>query len=83
MRARNNKGVALLNLGRYEDALKAFEEAVTLSPHNTNAWYNKGVALRNLGRYEDALMALNKAVELSPQDTETRDSMGVIIDKFT
>ena len=54
-----NKGMALGILGdleannrsRYEEAIRAFDQAIRLDPKNSSqAWYNKGVALGDLGR---------------------------------
>ena len=41
-----NKGIALFNLGRYEEALKAYDKAIELKPDLVELWNNKGNALR-------------------------------------
>ncbi|NQE52135.1 Photosystem I assembly protein Ycf3, partial [ANME-1 cluster archaeon GoMg3.2] len=63
-----NRGVALDDLGRYEEALKAIDKAIVLKPDYAEAWNNRGVALDDLGRYEEALKAFDKAIELKPDD---------------
>ncbi len=68
----NNKGYALNALGRYEEALRAYDEAIRLNPEYKEAYYNKGATLEQIGRYEEALQAYKKAVELNPQDTNVR-----------
>jgi tetratricopeptide (TPR) repeat protein len=61
-----NKAKALLDLGRYDEALQASENAIELDPDYAIAWNNKGAALINLHRYDEALQALEKAIELDP-----------------
>ena len=59
-----NKGFALNNLGKYEEAIEAFDKVIDMDPSNSYAWNNKGYALNNLGRYEDGLQAFAKALEM-------------------
>ena len=64
------KGKALLNEGKFEDALSYFEQALTLDQGNADLWNHKGVALRSLGRYQEALECFNKSLEIEPRDKE-------------
>ena len=43
-------GTAALKAGRIDDAKAAFEEAVSLSPANANAYYLDGLAEEKLGQ---------------------------------
>ena len=49
------KGVALADLGKYDEALLAYDQAISINLQHADAWYNKGVALGNLGKYDEAL----------------------------
>jgi Flp pilus assembly protein TadD len=49
-----NKGINLGNLGRYDDAIKSFDQVLLIDPNDKEAHFNKGINLGNLGRYEDA-----------------------------
>lgn len=60
------KGDALCDQDKYNEANKAYEEAIRLDPNFADAWSNKGLALDNLGRYNEALDACNRAIELNP-----------------
>jgi tetratricopeptide (TPR) repeat protein len=66
------KGRALLNLGRYGDAVQVYDQIIDSSPKiqpyltDTAAWIGKGDALQALGRNQDALFAYNKAIETGP-----------------
>ena len=39
----NNKGNALHNLGKYNEAIKCYDEAIELEPSNAYAWHNREV----------------------------------------
>ena len=54
----NNKGVALHNQGRYDEAIKAYDEAIRLDPEYANAWNNKGSA--DQGRYDEAIKDMTR-----------------------
>ncbi len=63
----NNKGVALADLGRNEEAIAAYDKAIEIDPQSADSWNNKGNALRGLGRNEEAIAAYDKAIEINPQ----------------
>ena len=73
------KGITLGKLGKYEEALDAFNKAIEINPQYDLAWYNKGVTLGELGRQEEALDAYNKAIEIDPQDASAWYNKGVIL----
>jgi tetratricopeptide (TPR) repeat protein len=61
------KGAALSELDRQQEALDADEHALALDPNDPMAWSNKGVQLHHLGRFEEALEAYDRALVLDPQ----------------
>jgi tetratricopeptide (TPR) repeat protein len=62
-----NRGGALFNAKRFEEALAAYESALAVDPDNADAWVDKGVILRKLGRKEEALAACDCALALNPK----------------
>ena len=62
------RGEALYYLGRYEDALGAYEEALSTRPEYSEALRGKGGSLFVLGRYEQAFAEFDHAVELDPEN---------------
>lgn len=59
-----NKGIALMELNRYEEALKAFNRTIEIDQQFVEAWYKKGEALIGLGRNDEAQECFNKVVNL-------------------
>ena len=58
-----NKGLALDNLGKYEEAIEWYDKTLKIDPNNVFALYNKGFALNNLGKYQEAIEWYDKATE--------------------
>ncbi len=56
------RGNALFGLGRFEEALKAYEEAIKIDTFDVQARTNYGSTLFSLGRYVDALNACDAAI---------------------
>ena len=59
-----NQGNVLTNQSKYDEAIKAFDEAIRLNPNDANAWFGKGIALQGLGNTTEADAAIAKAQEL-------------------
>lgn len=72
------KGNQLLNEGRNEEALAAFELSISIEP-GSGAYYNKGLALYNLGRYEQALAAFDSAIGMDATDADGHYMKGLIL----
>ena len=71
-----NEGVQLYSLGRYREALAAYEQALDLDPHFADAYFGKGNALYFLGRYEEALRAFEQAIRLAPLNAAFHNNKG-------
>jgi len=56
------KGQALLNLDSAEQALRCFEEVLSLEPNNPEALIKKGMALEKLQDWEQALESYDRAI---------------------
>ncbi|KAL9623177.1 MAG: hypothetical protein Q9160_002492 [Pyrenula sp. 1 TL-2023] len=60
----NRLGATLANSGRSEDAIAAYERALTLNPNFVRARYNLGVSCINIGCYPEAAQHLLEALSL-------------------
>lgn len=68
----NQRGISLLSLGRYEEAIESFDMTISLYPKHTYAWNNKGKALEALGRNSEAALAYKKVLETDPTYKEAQ-----------
>ena len=71
-----NRGFSLFGVGRYDEALRAFDKAIDLQVDSADAWYGKGISLGNLNRHEDAFKALEKVIKLKHDYHEAFYSWG-------
>lgn len=72
IRLLQQKGLVLFELGRYDEAIEAYDQvlknSLSLEFDTTavSAWIGKGDSLRLQGKNEEALEAYNKAIDLGP-----------------
>jgi tetratricopeptide (TPR) repeat protein len=52
---------------RYEDAIKAYEKAMTISPKDASAHYNLGIAYKHAGKPELAIKSWKESARLNTQ----------------
>jgi tetratricopeptide (TPR) repeat protein len=71
-----NKGFALSSLGKYDEAIKAYDEAIRLDPNLDGAWYNKGLAIYYQGKYADAIKCYDEAIRLNPNYADAWNNKG-------
>jgi tetratricopeptide (TPR) repeat protein len=62
--AQSNVGTILYSEGRYDEAAKAFEQAVTLGPRSPVAHRNLGDVYQKLGKRDQARTEYRKALDL-------------------
>lgn len=72
------KGAALIEAGRFKEALQSLEAAVDRDPDLALAWHELGYAAHKLGDSNRALLALDRAFALEPH-TETLILRGKIL----
>ncbi|CAN0624242.1 TPR_REGION domain-containing protein [Burkholderia multivorans] len=70
--AHYNRGTLLGKMGRFDDELNAYRQAIALKPRFVRAYVNLGVALRDLRRFDEALLQFKKALSLDPNDAGAR-----------
>lgn len=61
-----DEGNRLFNIGRFDEALSAFERAIQLDPSFAEAYEAKGSALYYLNHLADALVSYEQAINLDP-----------------
>lgn len=67
----SNRGLALQRLGRLDEALASYDQALALAPQDSSvladAYYNRGIALQALQRLDEALASFDQAIALRPE----------------
>jgi len=75
-----NKGTAFGKQGKYEGAIKAYDEAIRLNPNYVDAWINKGNALYMQGKYDEAILCYDEAIRLDPNLVQEWYNKGVALE---
>ena len=74
-----NRGRALLNLDRLDEAETSLREALHLKPDFANAHRELGHVLDYLGRFEEAEASVRTALRLQPEDALAHYKLGRIL----
>src|SRR6185312_10401519 len=72
-------GLANAELGRFQEAIDHFQEAVRLDPIPSMGWSNLGMMLKIERRFDAALAAHDAAVARSPADPRIRVNRAVAL----
>ncbi|EWC46336.1 hypothetical protein DRE_04507 [Drechslerella stenobrocha 248] len=82
----NRLGATLANSGRSEEAIEAYEKALTINPNFVRARYNLGVSCINIGCYEEAAQHLLGALAMhkviTAQDAQEAEKIGVDVTRL-
>jgi tetratricopeptide (TPR) repeat protein len=76
----SDKGYAFLFEFKYEDALKAFDQAISIDPQHVAAWIGRGSSLDHLGNYSEALEAYNRTIEIAPYNPRAWVGRGLALE---
>jgi tetratricopeptide (TPR) repeat protein len=77
--AQNNLGTALMELERYNEAMKHFAKAVEIAPDNIEAKSNLGVAQLLQGRAAEAESIFTEILRDRPQDFTIETNLGAAL----
>ncbi len=64
--AHNHLAKALVDLGRFEEAISSYDIAISLRPGFADAYVGRATALRYLERFDEALASCDQAIALRP-----------------
>lgn len=77
--AHHHRGIVLVELNRFDEALQAFDAAGRLKLDSAALHVNRGNALQQLGRSDEAIMAYTRAIELDPADARAFDNRSSVL----
>ncbi|HUU75696.1 MAG TPA: tetratricopeptide repeat protein [Methanoregulaceae archaeon] len=66
----NQRGETHHTIGRYNEAVAAFDKAISIHPENGEAWRNRGLSLAMLGRVNESGASFARALAINPEDIE-------------
>jgi tetratricopeptide (TPR) repeat protein len=69
-------GNALSALGRKEEAITSYDQAIHFKPDYHQAWYNRGNALAALGRKKEAATSYDQAIHFKPDYHDAWNNRG-------
>jgi predicted TPR repeat methyltransferase len=78
VRALDQFGILLAQIGRYEEAERHIRRAIGLGARSGGTFYNHGIILKYLQKPLEALDAFNKALAINPADPETWNNRGTV-----
>lgn len=74
-----DRGNALRDLIRLDEALASYEEALRIKPDFADAYYNRGDVLRALKRLDGSLASYDEALRIKPDFAEAYNNRGVAL----
>jgi hypothetical protein len=75
-------GITLQELGRLDEALASYTQAIILKPDYAEAHSNLGITLQKLGRLDEALASYTQAIILKPDYAEAHSNLGVTLQEL-
>jgi len=73
------KGNELCNSGQGEEAIKAYDQALSIDKTLIDAWNNKGLILASLERFPEALQCFEEVLKLTPTHKHALSNKGMVL----
>jgi len=77
--AHSNRGSALKELKRYDEALESYDRALAIRPEHPEVLFNRGGVLQSLERVDDALASFDRALAARPDYPEALINRGTLL----
>ena len=74
-----NKGNNFAKQQKYDDAIKAYKDAIKNDANFPNAYANLGICYKKTGEYELAKNSYKKAIELDPKFEKVYVALGNLV----
>jgi tetratricopeptide (TPR) repeat protein len=75
----NNLGSALNELGKYDEAIAHYNEALRIRPNFAEPHYNLGTALARQGKLKEAISHYTEALRIEPGYAEACNNLGEVL----
>ena len=77
--AHGNRGVALMTLGRLDEAERALRRSMELDPRRAEPWYALGNLKASQDEHQAAFEAFLRSLEIDPRDGRAWTNMGIAL----
>ncbi len=77
-----NKGIEFYKQGKYDQAGKAFEEAIEIKPNDVYALYGLGNTYYCKAKYDDAVKIYSRAIKINPDYAKVHYSLSLAYSKL-
>mmetsp|Transcript_11014 Transcript_11014/g.25575 ORF Transcript_11014/g.25575 Transcript_11014/m.25575 type:complete len:253 (-) Transcript_11014:207-965(-) len=78
--ARNDYGLELFRLGRWDEAITEFHKALKVQPKHVCVHKNLSATYARRGRYKQAIHHAEEAVRLNPRDAQAHRNLAKLLD---
>jgi tetratricopeptide (TPR) repeat protein len=75
----DNIGVALVQAGRVQEAIRHYEQALRIKPDYAEAHYNLGLALAQAGKTQEAIGHWEQALRINPDFADPHNNLGIAL----
>ncbi len=75
------RGVDLFALGRHEEAIRAYEEALAVDPNYTDALHGLAQSYAAKEEFDRAIEAAKRIAEIDPEDVLAHTSLSIFYQK--
>ncbi|MGA2137853.1 MAG: tetratricopeptide repeat protein [Verrucomicrobiia bacterium] len=75
--AHNSLGITLARLGRQQEAMRHWEQALQITPDYIEVHNNMAVILRQSGKLEEAMQHWEQVLRIHPDDADAHNNLGV------
>jgi len=74
----HNRGTALHELRRFDEALSDFDKVISLEPNNAEAFHGRGIALLNLKQFDEALPPFDKVISKNKDHADAHLNQSIV-----
>jgi len=78
----NDKGIALEELGNFEESFGCFQRALSMDSKNAARWVSHGEGLMRLRRFSEALDSFDRGLEISPNDPDLWSGKAIALESL-
>jgi len=75
----NKFGSAFYKVGKYNEALNAYNRSLEINSICSSTWFNRGVVLSKLGNNKEALQSYEEAIRLNPLQANAWYNKGAVL----